>query len=46
MKLALASGHHIRPTLTRDVLAEWRLAAASADFRNWLAAGVPSEDRA
>jgi hypothetical protein len=31
--------------MARDVLAEWRLAAASADFRNWLAAGAPSEAR-
>ena len=32
--------------MARDVLAEWRLAAASADFRSWLAAGAPSGDRA
>jgi hypothetical protein len=31
--------------MAREVLAEWRLAAASADFRDWLAAGAPSEDR-
>jgi hypothetical protein len=34
------------PAMARDVLAEWRLAAASADFRTWLAAGAQSEDRA
>jgi hypothetical protein len=34
------------PPMAWDVLAEWRLAAASADFRSWLAAGVPSGDRA
>lgn len=28
-----------------DVLAEWRLASVSADFRAWLAAGAPSDDR-
>lgn len=27
-----------------DVLAEWRLAAASADFRAWLDAGAVSDD--
>ena len=31
--------------MAREVIAEWRLAAASADFRTWLAAGAPSEDR-
>jgi hypothetical protein len=32
--------------MARDVAAEWRLAAASADFRAWLSAGAPSDDRA
>jgi len=31
--------------MAREVIAEWRLAAASADFRAWLAAGAPSDDR-
>jgi hypothetical protein len=31
--------------MAREVLAEYRFAAASADFRGWLAAGAPSEDR-
>ena len=31
--------------MAREVLAEWQFAAASADFREWLAAGAPSEDR-
>jgi len=31
--------------MARDVLEEWRLAAASADFQRWLEAGAPSEDR-
>jgi len=31
--------------MARDVLAEWRFAVASADFRDWLAAGAPSADR-
>ena len=31
--------------MARDVLAEWRLATVSADFRAWLAAGAPSDDR-
>jgi hypothetical protein len=34
------------PAMARDVLAEWRLATASADFRTWLAARAQSEDRA
>lgn len=32
--------------MARDVLAEWRLAADSTAFRDWLEAGAPSEDRA
>jgi hypothetical protein len=28
-----------------EVLNEWRLAAASTQFRDWLTAGAPSEDR-
>ncbi len=31
--------------MARDVLGEWRLAAASPDFGAWLAQGAPSEDR-
>jgi hypothetical protein len=31
--------------MAREVFAEWRLAAASVQFRHWLAVGAPSEDR-
>jgi hypothetical protein len=31
--------------MAREVIAEWRLAAACSDFRTWLAAGARSEDR-
>jgi len=31
--------------MAREVIAEWRLAAACPDFRTWLAAGAQSEDR-
>jgi hypothetical protein len=31
--------------MAREVMAEWRLAVTSADFRVWLAAGAPSDDR-
>ena len=31
--------------MARDILDEWRLAAASPAFRAWLEAGAPSEDR-
>jgi len=31
--------------MAQEIVAEWRLAAVSADFRAWLAAGAPSEDR-
>ena len=31
--------------MAREVLAEWRLAADSADFRAWLARGAPSDDK-
>lgn len=31
--------------MARDILAEWRLAAGSPAFRDWLEAGAPSEDR-
>jgi hypothetical protein len=31
--------------MAREVAAEWRLATASADFRAWLVAGAPSDDR-
>lgn len=30
--------------MARSVLEEWRLAAASAEFRHWLSRGAPSED--
>jgi hypothetical protein len=32
--------------MAREVLTEWRLTAASKQFRDWLTAGAPSEDRA
>jgi hypothetical protein len=31
--------------MAQEVLTEWRLTAASVQFRDWLAAGAPSEDR-
>lgn len=31
--------------MARDILAEWRDALALADFRAWLTAGAPSDDR-
>jgi hypothetical protein len=31
--------------MARDVLAEWRLARDAPAFRDWLAAGAPSDDR-
>jgi hypothetical protein len=31
--------------MATDILTEWQLASASPDFRDWLAAGAPSEDR-
>jgi len=31
--------------MARDIVAEWRLAAVSADFHTWLIAGAPSDDR-
>lgn len=31
--------------MARDVLAEWQDALAAPDFRAWLAAGAPSDDR-
>jgi len=31
--------------MARDIVTEWRLAATSPAFRDWLAAGAPSEDR-
>ncbi len=31
--------------MAQEVLAEWRLTAASVEFRDWLEAGAPSEDR-
>ena len=38
---------HIAPlrAMARDILDEWRLAAAAPAFRAWLEAGAPSEDR-
>jgi hypothetical protein len=32
--------------MAKEIVAEWRLAMASADFHVWLVAGAPSEDRA
>jgi hypothetical protein len=40
-----ASAAGARLAMARDILAEWRLAAASPAFRDWLEAGAPSEDR-
>ncbi|MGZ4633507.1 MAG: hypothetical protein ACXV2G_12675 [Actinomycetes bacterium] len=34
-----------RTAMARDILTEWRLAATSVAFREWLEAGAPSEDR-
>lgn len=31
--------------MAREVFTEWTLMAASGQFRDWLAAGAPSEDR-
>ena len=31
--------------MAREMIADWRLAAACPDFRTWLAAGARSEDR-
>jgi len=31
--------------MAREIVAEWRLAAASPEFRAWLGAGARSEDR-
>jgi hypothetical protein len=31
--------------MAREVLTEWRLVAVSVQFRDWLTAGAPSEDR-
>jgi hypothetical protein len=31
--------------MAQEVLTEWRLTVASVEFRDWLAAGAPSEDR-
>ena len=31
--------------MAQEVLTEWRLTATSAQFRDWLEAGAPSEDR-
>lgn len=31
--------------MATDILAEWQLASVSPEFRDWLAAGAPSEDR-
>jgi hypothetical protein len=32
--------------MAQEIVAEWRLAAVSADFHAWLVAGAPSADRA
>ena len=32
--------------MAREIIAEWRLAATSAEFRMWLGSGARSEDRA
>ena len=32
--------------MAMDILAEWRLAQSSRDFRNWLNHGAPSDDAA
>ena len=32
--------------MAMEILTEWRLVAASSDFRAWLAQGAPSDDRA
>jgi len=32
--------------MAREVIAEWRLAGVSPEFRTWLGAGARSEDRA
>jgi hypothetical protein len=32
--------------MAREVLTEWRLTTASVQFRDWLTAGAPSEDKA
>jgi hypothetical protein len=32
--------------MAMEIFAEWRLARASGDFRQWLDAGAPSDDRA
>lgn len=39
----IASGPSL--AMARDILAEWRDALAVPDFRAWLAAGAPSDDR-
>ena len=31
--------------MAKEVFSEWRLVAVSEQFRDWLAAGAPSEDR-
>jgi len=31
--------------MATDILAEWQLASVSPEFRDWLDAGAPSEDR-
>ena len=31
--------------MAQEIAAEWRLASVSADFRAWLTAGAPSQDR-
>lgn len=43
----LAAGTASGPTraMALEILDEWRVAVASADFRHWLAEGAPSDDR-
>jgi hypothetical protein len=31
--------------MAREVFAEWRSAVSSEEFRGWLSAGAPSDDR-
>ena len=31
--------------MAKEIMVEWRLAAASPEFRAWLSAGAPSDDR-
>ena len=46
LEQCLSAGPASGPTraMARDVLEEWRIAAAADGFRAWLAAGAPSDD--